>query len=215
MRHVICVTVLLCGALGCDNSNSPNTKPTQEQPTDNPNTQKNSKDNAQPTSKSNDPEDDSKIALAKFKKIIECLSEDILISPKNVQTESNIFVEYENVKSSRYDVIPSSSLLSGYTGKYYQTRTYKRVDKEPDMLVYMTPVTEFLTENEYIFAFNKESKRWEFDRRKSTGTRLTEKRIGNKIIDYAGTKNSSDFTISDFNPKWREAIEKCVNAQDK
>jgi hypothetical protein len=106
-------------------------------------------------------------------------------------------------------------LLSGYTGKYYQTRTYKRVDKEPDMLVYMTPVTEFLTENEYIFAFNKESKRWEFDRRKSTGTRLTEKRIGNKIIDYAGTKNSSDFTISDFNPKWREAIEKCVNAQDK
>ena len=215
MRHVICVTVLLCGALGCDNSNSPNTKPTQEQPKDNPNTKENSKDSARPTSKSNEPEDDSKIALAKFKKIIAFLTEDSLISPKNVQTESNIFVEYENVKSSRYDVIPSSSLLSGYTGKYYQTRTYKRVTKEPDMLVYMTPVTEFLTENEYIFAFNKESKRWEFDRKKSTTTRLTENRIGKKIIDYAGTKVNKDLTISDFNPKWRESMERCVNAQDK
>jgi len=202
MRHVICVTVLLCGALGCDNSNSPNT-------------QKNSKDNAQPTSKSNEPEDDSKIALAKFKKIVAGLSKDSLISPKNEQSGDTYFFYYRNVKSSGYDVIPSSSLLSGYTGEYYQTQNSKQVDKEPNRIVYETPVMEFLQEMEYIFDFNKESKRWEFNRRKSTSTRLTDKRIGNKITDYAGTKKYSEETLSDFTPEFRKAIEKCVNAQDK
>ena len=202
MRHVICVTVLLCGALGCDNSNSPNT-------------QKNSKDSDRPTSKSNEPEDDSKIALAKFKKIIACLSKDSLISPKNEQSEDKYSFYYRNVKSSRYDVIPDSSLLSGYIGEYYQTENRKQVDKEPSKIAYVTPVTENLEEMEYIFAFYKESKRWEFERRKSTSTRLTDKRIGNKIQIYAGTKKYRDQTLSDFAPEWRKAIERCVNAQDK
>lgn len=145
-------------------------------------------------------QDQNKVALDKFKKIVTALKNDSTITPRNKTVEDGLTYTHDTLGTS-YDIVPTNSLVTGFIGNY---KVKISITKE-------TNGQQYTSESDYIFRFDRDSQMWEFSSRKRVLTHHS-----NSVLNKAGDQETTTVDgLKGFNPVYQKAILRAVNAQNK
>ncbi len=149
--------------------------------------------------------EDSKLALEKFEKIVSALNANKTILPKNKKSNKYAGLKIDvvtNTESTAYDVVPNSSLVNKFTGKYIIKAKDTFFDSDTNL-----PSDQYLEVSELLFRFDNSSKNWEY-----VSISITRIALNDSLVWKKGEVTSKGIYegIEKLQPAFRQALISCI-----